>query len=158
MESPLPLCLSTHTNLQLQLEAKKTEQWLVSRARTSYPRIKWKHCGFLMTPRAWTTQFSIYMRKIFQTKKVRPYLTNFDYVNVLKHSTQRKSHQPGFQDDRELNLEANALVEIGQNSDEWKDAMNKFVSAKMYNERLLDFVAYATTAPTTFTLENSLCA
>ena len=111
-----------------------------------------------MTPRAWTTQFSIYMRKVFQTKKVRPYLTNFDYVNVLKHSTQRKFHQPGFPDDRELNLEANDLVEIGQNSDEWKDAMDKFVSAKMYNERLLDFVAYATTAPLTFTLENSLCA
>ena len=81
------------------------------------------------------------MRKVFQTKKVRPYLTNFDYVNVLKHSTQRKFHQPGFPDDRELNLEANDLVEIGQNSDEWKDAMDKFVSAKMYNERLLDSVA-----------------
>ena len=64
------------------------------------------------------------MRKIFQTKKVRPYLTNFDYVNVLKHSTQRKFHQPGFADDRELNLEANDLVESGQNSDEWKDAMD----------------------------------
>ena len=36
--------------------------------------------------------------------------------------------------------------------------MDKFVSAKMYNERLLDSVAYALTAPVTFTLENSLCA
>ena len=30
-----------------------------------------------------------YSRKVFQTKKVRPYLTNFEYVNMLKHSTQR---------------------------------------------------------------------
>ena len=36
--------------------------------------------------------------------------------------------------------------------------MDKFVSAKIYNERLLNFVAYALTAPVTFTLENSLCA
>jgi hypothetical protein len=49
-------------------------------------------------------------------------------------------------------------LEIGQNSEDWKEAMDKFVSAKMYNERLLDFVAQASTAPVTFTLENSLCA
>ena len=36
--------------------------------------------------------------------------------------------------------------------------MNKFVSTKMYNERLLDFGAYASIAPVTFTLENGLCA
>jgi hypothetical protein len=50
------------------------------------------------------------------------------------------------------------LKEIGQNSEEWKDAMDKFPSAKMYQERLLDFVQYATDAPESFTLENSLCA
>jgi hypothetical protein len=33
------------------------------------------------------------------------------------------------------------LKEIGQNSEEWKDAMDKFPSAKMYQERLLDFVS-----------------
>jgi hypothetical protein len=30
------------------------------------------------------------------------------------------------------------LKEIGQNSEEWKDAMDKFPSAKMFQERLLD--------------------
>jgi hypothetical protein len=35
------------------------------------------------------------------------------------------------------------LKEIGQNSEEWKDAMDKFPSAKMYQERLLDFVQFA---------------
>ena len=49
-------------------------------------------------------------------------------------------------------------MEIGQNSEDGKEAMNNFVSAKMYNERLLDFGANASTAPVTFTLENSLCA
>ena len=49
------------------------------------------------------------------------------------------------------------LKEIGQNSEEWKDAMDKFPSAKMYQERLLDFVQFATDAPDSFSLENCLC-
>lgn len=36
--------------------------------------------------------------------------------------------------------------------------MKIFLLTKMYNEMLLDFGAYASKAPVTFTLENSLCA
>jgi hypothetical protein len=50
------------------------------------------------------------------------------------------------------------LKEIGQNSEEWKDAMDKFPSAKMFQERLLDFVQFATDAPDSYTLENCLCS
>jgi hypothetical protein len=49
------------------------------------------------------------------------------------------------------------IVFIAQNSEEWKDAMDKFPSAKMYQERLLDFVQFATDAPDSFSLENCLC-
>ena len=49
------------------------------------------------------------------------------------------------------------IKEIGQNSEEWKDAMENFPSAKMYQERLLDFAHFTTDCPDSFSLENCLC-
>ena len=49
------------------------------------------------------------------------------------------------------------IKEIGQNREEWKDALKKFPSAKMYQERLVDFAHFATDCPDSFTLEDCLC-
>ena len=44
------------------------------------------------------------------------------------------------------------IKEIGQNSEEWKDALENFPSANMYQVKLLDFAHFTTDCPDSFTL------
>ena len=53
-------------------------------------------------------------------------------------------------------LDVTHETEIGQNTEEWKLVMKKFASRKMYNDRLNDFIAYATGNPSELTLVQKL--
>ena len=53
-------------------------------------------------------------------------------------------------------LDVTHETEIGQNTMEWNLVMKKFASRKMYNDRLNDFIEYATGNPSELTLDQKL--